>query len=101
MVELLKKSVFATIGMALMTKEKAEEFGKKIASEAKLSESEGKQFVDELLKRVDDTKTTIEKMVAQHVEAALKKINIPTGKQFEELELRIRKLENSDSQDPV
>jgi polyhydroxyalkanoate synthesis regulator phasin len=101
MVDMLKKSVFATIGIALMTREKAEEIGKKVASEAKLSESEGKQFVDELLKRVDETRHSLEKTVAHYVETALKKVNIVSRKEFEELDTRIRKLENNPDQGTV
>jgi polyhydroxyalkanoate synthesis regulator phasin len=95
MVELLKKSVYATIGIALMTREKAEEIGKKVAVEARLSETEGKQFVEELLTRADETRSAFEKMVAKQVEAALHKINLPTRSEVEALELRLRKLEFS------
>jgi len=93
MVELLKKSVYATIGIALMTREKAEEIGKKVAEEAKLSESEGKQFVDELLKRADETRKSFEQLVEKQVTSVLKKINIPSRSEVEEIELRVRKLE--------
>lgn len=93
MVELLKKSVYATIGIALMTRDKAEEIGKKVAEEAKLSESEGKQFVDELLKRADETRKSFEQLVEKQVTAVLKKINIPSRSEMEKIELRVRKLE--------
>lgn len=95
MVEMLKKSVYATIGIALMTREKAEEVGKKVAAEARLSESEGKQFIDELLKRAEETRTAFEKIIETKVESVLGRLNVPTRKQVEELELRIRKLEAS------
>ena len=102
MVELLKKSVYATIGIALMTRDKAEEIGKKVAEEAKLSESEGKQFVDELLKRADDTRKSFEQLVEKQVTTVLEKINIPTRKDIDELELRLRKLETVGAeQEPV
>ena len=93
MVELLKKSVYATIGIALMTRDKAEEIGKKVAEEAKLSESEGKQFVDELLKRADETRKSFEQLVEKQVTAVLNKVNIPSRSEVEEIELRVRKLE--------
>jgi len=99
MVEMLKKSIFATIGIALMTREKAEEIAKKVASEARLSESEGKLFVDELLKRADDTRKTLEKTVAQHVESALKRVNIVPRSDFDALELRVSLLEDKSAQD--
>ncbi len=93
MVEMLKKSIYATIGIALMTHEKVEEIGKKIAAEARLSESDGKQFVDELLKRAEETRGSLEKFVARQVETALRKVNIPTRSEVDEIDLRLRKLE--------
>ncbi len=101
MVELLKKSVYATIGIALMTREKAEEIGKKVAEEARLSENEGKQFVDELVSRADETRSAFEKTVAKQVEATLHNINLPTRSEVEALELRLRKLESSFRQEEV
>jgi polyhydroxyalkanoate synthesis regulator phasin len=95
MVELLKRSIYATIGIALMTREKVEEAGRRIASEAKLSESEGKQFVDELLKRVDETRASLEKVVAREVEATLKKLKIPTRTELDAFDLRLRALESA------
>jgi polyhydroxyalkanoate synthesis regulator phasin len=93
MVEMLKKSIYATIGIALMTREKAEELAKKVAGEARLSESEGKQFVDELLKRADETRAAFEKTVELQVEKVLQKVNIPSRRELDAMELRLRKLE--------
>jgi len=76
-----------------MTREKAEEIAKKIAEEARLSESEGKQFIDELLKRADDTRKTFERVVSEHVEKALKKVNVVPRSEFDALEKRVMKLE--------
>jgi polyhydroxyalkanoate synthesis regulator phasin len=101
MVELLKKSIYATIGIALMSREKAEELGKKVADEARLSESEGKQFVDELLKRAEETRTSFEKIIAQQVSKALNKVNIPTRSEVDALELRVRKLEAVTEREPA
>ena len=66
-----------------------------MAVEARLSETEGKQFVDELLTRADETRSAFEKTVAKQVEAALHKINLPARSEVEALELRLRKLEAS------
>ena len=93
MVDMLKKSIYATIGIALMTREKAEEIGKKVAEEARLSEPEGRQFIEELLKRVHETRAAFEKLIDEKVDQALNNVNIPTSKQVEELERRVRKLE--------
>lgn len=93
MFELFKKSIYASIGLAVMTRDKVEEMGKKIVSEAKMSETEGREFIDELLKKSDETKATMEKMINEKVELALKKFKIPTQADLSALENRIQKLE--------
>ena len=101
MVEMLKKSIYATIGIALMTREKAEELAKKVAVEARLSESEGKQFVDELLKRAEETRASFEKVVEQQVENVLHKVNIPSRRELDAMELRLRNLEAASEREPA
>ena len=98
MIDLLKRTLYVSVGIVSMTKEKVEELGKKIAEEAKLSETEGKQFVDELLKKSDETKAYIEKMIAEKTEAALKMLNIPSREELAKLEERISKLEGKSGQ---
>lgn len=99
MIDLLKKSVFASMGIALMTREKARELGNKIAKEAKLSETEGKQFVDELLKRVDETRHSLEKTVTQYVDTAMKKVHLVSKTDYDALEKRVATLEKKYEKD--
>lgn len=99
MVDLLKKTLYVSLGIITMTKERVEEVAKKVASEAKLSESEGKQFIDEVLKRSDEIKESIDKIVNEKTTVFLKTMNIPTRSEMNALELRIKKLELNNSQD--
>jgi len=101
MVDLLKKTLYVSLGIITMTKERVEELAKKVASEAKLSESEGKQFIDEVLKRSDEIKESIDKIVNQKTTALLKTMNIPTRTEMNALELRVKKLELNNSQGKV
>ncbi|MDG5815958.1 phasin family protein [Chitinispirillales bacterium ANBcel5] len=94
MIDLMRKSVYAALGLAVMTREKVEESARKIASDAKMSEAEGKKFVDELVKKSEETKASIEKMVNERVDSALKKVNICTQEELKSLEKRVSKLEN-------
>jgi polyhydroxyalkanoate synthesis regulator phasin len=93
MVDLLKKSVLTAVGFAVMTGEKIEEFGKKIAEDAKLSEQEGKQFIDELKKKGDESKLALEKLINEKVELALKAISIPTRSELNTIEKRVSLIE--------
>lgn len=95
MIESLKKSLFTAIGLASMTRERIEEAAKKIACEAKMSEAEGKKFVDEVIQKANDAKVGIEKTVAEKVEAVLKKMNVPTRKEICDLEVRLDRIEEA------
>ena len=93
MFQLIKKSLYASVGMALLSREKAENLAKAIAKEAQLSQEQGKKFVEELLKRSEETKLTLEKMVQEKVEKALKKTALATRREVTVLEERLRTLE--------
>src|SRR5665647_131225 len=93
MIDSLKKSIFTAVGLAVMTRDKIEEIGKKIAADAKLSEIEGKQFIEELLKKTDEARFAIEKLVNEKIETALKKLSIPTKNEIDLIENRVRKME--------
>lgn len=95
MFDLLKKNLFTAIGLAVMTRERVEEVGKKIVQDAKLSEIEGKQFVEELIKKTDDARMAIEKMVNDKLEAAIKKLSIPTRSEIDSIIARLNKLEKN------
>jgi polyhydroxyalkanoate synthesis regulator phasin len=96
MVELIKKTLLAGVGLAFMTKEKAEDAAKKIVKEAKIAEGEGKKFVNDLIKKSEEAKKGIEKLVETAVHAAVTKLNIPTRSEMKKLEDRIRELEGKE-----
>jgi len=93
MIDLLKKSIYATIGLAVMTREKAEDFARNLASEAKMSENEGRKFIDDIVKKSEEGKGALQKMIHDTVDAILKKMNLATRKELSDLETRVRILE--------
>lgn len=95
MFEVLQKSIYATVGLALMTREKAEAVGRKLAADAKLSEADGKNFVDDLLLRIDDTKATLEKLIGVQVDRTLERLNLPNRHEVDMLKERLEKLESA------
>jgi len=92
---LLKKTALVGIGIASMTKDKIEKLGKQIAKESDLSEKEGREFVDDLIKQSEKTRNKLEKKVEKTVKDTLKKMNIPSRGDLQKLESRIKKLEKS------
>jgi polyhydroxyalkanoate synthesis regulator phasin len=95
MVELLKKSLYASVGMALLSKDKAEKVAKAIAKEAELSQEQGRKLVGDLVKKSEETRLTIERIVQEKVEKALKKTALATRREVTVLEERIRNLESA------
>jgi len=94
MFDLLKKGVLTGIGIGLMTKEKVEELGRKLAGEAKLSEAEGRELLAELLDQSEKAKANLEEMLEKRVEVVLNKMNIATRTDLTCLEERLAKLES-------
>lgn len=78
MVDMIKKTLLAGVGLAFMTKEKAEEVAKKFVQDTKIAEGEGKKFVEELLKKSEEAKKSVEKLVETAVHTAVTKLDIPT-----------------------
>jgi polyhydroxyalkanoate synthesis regulator phasin len=93
MVEILKKALLASVGLTYLTKDKIEEVGKKILQDAHVNETEGRKFVDDLVKKSAEAKSSLEKTVAEKIQAALHSMNLPTRKDVEELKNRIAELE--------
>jgi polyhydroxyalkanoate synthesis regulator phasin len=93
MVEFIKKGALIGLGLAFMTKEKAEAAAKKLVKEADLKKDEGKKLVEDLLKKSDEAKKAVEKIVDTAVTTAITKLNIPTRTEMKKLEERIRELE--------
>jgi polyhydroxyalkanoate synthesis regulator phasin len=93
MVDMIKKTLLAGVGLAFMTKEKAEEVAKKFVQDTKIAEGEGKKFVDELLKRSEEAKKSAEKLVETAVHTAVTRLDIPTRAEMRKMEERIQELE--------
>lgn len=89
----LKKTLYAGVGMAFLTREKIEDLAKKLAEEAKLGESEGKKFIDEFLKKSEEAKSSLQRAVDAGVAAALERVNVARDRDVKALEARVKALE--------
>ncbi|MEA1963068.1 MAG: phasin family protein [Patescibacteria group bacterium] len=90
---LVKKTILTGLGIASLTKEKAEKLVKDLVKEGEVSEGEGSKFVKELLEKAEDNKKTIEKQVEKTVHGILKKLNVPSRKDIVGLNGKIEKLD--------
>lgn len=89
----LKKTLYAGVGMAFMTRDRLEELARKMAEEAKLNESDGKKFIDELLKKSEDAKAAFDSAVEKGVAAAMERLDVARNRDLKALEARVKALE--------
>lgn len=92
MIDLLKKNLYVGLGLVSMTRDKIVEVGKKIAEDSKLSESEGKKFVDELLKQADESKENLQAMISKAVEKTASSVRMPCTANFEKMGEELKKV---------
>jgi polyhydroxyalkanoate synthesis regulator phasin len=93
MVEILKKALLASVGVTYLTKDKIEEVGKRILQDAHVNEAEGRRFVEELVKKSMEAKSSLEKTVTERIHDALHAMNLPTRRDVDDLKTKIAELE--------
>jgi len=96
MLDLIKKTMLAGVGLAVMTREKIEETVDELVKKGKLSEKEGKETVEELIEKSKTAKKDLEEKIEKIVTKSLKKLNIPTRDELTEIKKKIERLEKSE-----
>jgi len=76
MIELVKKTLLTGIGVAALSKEKIESLAKEVAEKGKLTEKEGKEFVDQLLNRSEEAREELQAEIEAKVKAVLEKMDV-------------------------
>jgi polyhydroxyalkanoate synthesis regulator phasin len=92
MIDLMKKAISTGLGLAFMTKEKIEEFSREIIEKGKLSESEGKKFIDEIQNKAEEARKKLQDQIQITVNNTLKKMNVATRDDISRLEKQLEKL---------
>jgi polyhydroxyalkanoate synthesis regulator phasin len=92
MVDLIKKAMYTGLGLAVLTKEKAEELVKEIAQQAKLSEHEGKELMDSLMKQSDAARQDFQGKVDEAVMSVVNRLHLATREEVESLRAKVEEL---------
>ncbi len=93
MFDLIRKTILTGAGLAAMTRDKVEELAKELTEKGKMSEKEGKELVDELLKKSEKAKKDLETKVEGIVENVVGKMNLVSKEDITRLEEKIRYIE--------
>ena len=98
MLDLMKKTMMAGIGLALKTKDEVEELAREMAKKGEMPELEGKKFLEDLLKLYDEARTKLDQQVESLVRNFLKKADVVTGEELKQLKKEIIDLKKAVSQ---
>jgi polyhydroxyalkanoate synthesis regulator phasin len=97
MVDLIKKALYTGVGLAVLTKEKAEELVKDLTQQAKLSEQEGKDLFEGLLKQSEQARNDFQTKVDEAVLTVVKRLNLATKDEVESLKAKVEELASQSS----
>ena len=101
MVDLIKKAIYAGAGLAVLTKEKAEELVKELSQQAKLSEREGKELFDSLLKQSEHARINFQARLNEAVLAVVNRLNLATKDEVLSLRAQVDELSSKIGQGPA
>ena len=93
MKETLKNIFYAGIGAAFLTKDKIEELKGDLIEKGKLSQEEGRQFVDDLMRRSEKAKDQLNLWINKQVEDRVNQLNLATKDEIAELRRKIEELQ--------
>lgn len=92
MFDMVKKSMLAGVGLALKAWDEVEAMAKEVAEQSKMTEMEGRKFIDELQSRYDEAQKSLEARVEKCVKDILRKAEVVTQDELKGLKKEIRDL---------
>ena len=99
MLELIKQSMLAGIGLVLKTKDEVEKLAKELIEKGKMSEKEEKNFLEAIREKSDDARNKLEKRVEKIVKEILKKVDVASRDELLALKKEIRELKKAISKE--
>lgn len=94
MLELLEKAVMTTIGVAAITQKKAEELAAEMKERYKMSEDEGKHFVDRIQAISKESREKVMEMAETEVKKVVDRLGLVSREEFDRLSKRVQELES-------
>jgi polyhydroxyalkanoate synthesis regulator phasin len=91
--EYTRKLALLGIGIAALTREKAEEIVNELVETGDLSEDDGKKMVKDLMSSSSKHKSALEKKIEDEVKKAATKLNLASKDDIKRLERKIAALE--------
>ena len=92
MKDVLKNMFYIGAGAAFLTKEKLEELRTELIEKGKMTQDEGKQFIDDMVKKSEEAKTQLDQQIHGAITAQLKNMDIATGDDIAQLKAQLEEL---------
>ena len=93
MFELFEKAVLTGLGAISLTQKKGEEFLAELKEKYKVSEEEGKAFLDKIQEMAKDGRERIAEMAEKEVKKVIERIGLVPRSEFDRLQERVVELE--------
>ncbi|GFO61863.1 hypothetical protein GMST_41880 [Geomonas silvestris] len=93
MLELLEKAALTALGAASLTQKKGEELMQELKTRYKMSEEEGRAFIDRIQDLAQAGSQRTSEIVEAEVRQVMERMGMVSREDFERLERRVRALE--------
>lgn len=95
---MLKEMLYAGIGLATVTKEKAEEIIVDLIKKGEISTEEGKDLLSNLMSRMQEESDKLKYTIDKQVEKVISSMNLVRKSEFDKLVQKLEELENKITQ---
>lgn len=99
MIDLMKKTMMVGVGLAMKTGQEMESFLKEFSEKMKLSEEDGKKFMDEMSAKYDEARADMDARIEKAVNAALEKMNLARKSEIDALAREVEALKAAQKTD--
>lgn len=93
MFELIKKSLFASLGAAVVTRDRIREATRSLVEEGKISAEEAERLGEELVESGKQEVEEAQSQISDMVRKGLDRMDISSKKEFQHLQERVEQLE--------
>jgi polyhydroxyalkanoate synthesis regulator phasin len=90
---ILKKGLAFGLGLALASKEQVEKLIDELVKKGELSLEESKDIIDQWKQQTDERKAELQRIVREQIKQVIDKFDLVTKDELQQLEQRIRRLE--------
>lgn len=90
---MLKEMIYASLGLATITREKAEEVISELVKKGEMTQEEGKDALSTLMKKAKEENEKLKQKIKEQVDSAVTSLDIVKRTEFDEAIKRISELE--------